>query len=60
MSEPIVSLSEVVKYDPATITCTGGENDGGTGVGLGGDPGTVEGVGNQEGGHQEHNTCGHL
>lgn len=51
MSEPVVSLSEVVKYDPSPVTRSSRQNNGGTGVGLGRDPGTVEGVRNQEEGH---------
>jgi hypothetical protein len=48
VSEPVVSLSEIVKYNPPAITSSRGQNDGGAGVGLRRDPGTVERVGNQE------------
>lgn len=60
MSQPIVSFSEVVKDDPSSVPSPCGQNNGGTGISFGGDPGTVEGVGDQEGRHQEHNTSRNL
>lgn len=60
VSEPIVSLSEVVKDDPASVPSPRGQNNRGAGVRLWGDPGTVEGVGDQKGCHQEHNTSRYL
>lgn len=51
MSQPIVSFSEVVKDDPSSVPSPCGQNNGGTGISFGGDPGTVEGVGDQEGRH---------
>ena len=53
MSQPVVGLPEVVKYDTTAITSAGRQNDGGAGVGLGGHPGTVEGVRDEESCHQE-------
>lgn len=60
VSEPIVSLSEVVKDDPASVPGPRGQNNRGAGVSLRGDPGTVEGVGDQKGCDQEHNTSRYL
>ena len=60
MSEPIVSLSEIIKYNPAPVSRPGGQYDRGTGVGLRRHPGTVEGVGDEERCHHEHNSCRNL
>ena len=60
MSEPIVSLSEIIKYNPAPVSRPGGQYDRGTGVGLRRHPGTVEGVGDEECCHHEHNSRRYL
>ena len=60
LSEPIVSLPEIVEDDSGAVVLFGGEDDGGRRVRLGSDPGAVEGVGDQEHGHQSHHHRRHL
>ena len=60
VSQPIVRLSEIIKDDATAITSACREHNGRTGVGLGCDPGTVEGVHDEEGGDNQHHTIGNL
>ena len=60
VAQPVVGLSEVVEDDAAAVTTARREHDGGGGVGLAGHPGGVEGVGDQEEGHDQDHPTGHL
>ena len=60
MSEPIVRLSEVIEDDAAAITSTGRQDDGGRGVSFTGHPGGVEGVRDEEEGHDQNHPTGNL
>ena len=60
MSQPVVRLSEIIKDDATAITSACREHNGRTGVGLRCDPGTVEGVHDEEGGENQHHTIGNL
>lgn len=60
MAQPVVGLPEVVEDDAAAVAAARREHDGGGGVGLAGHPGGVEGVGDQEEGHDQDHPAGHL
>lgn len=60
VAEPVVSLSEVIKDDATAITATGWQNNWGRGVGFTGHPGRVEGVCNEEEGHDHDHPTGNL
>ena len=60
VAQPVVSLSEVVEDDAAAVSAAGRQHDGGGGVRLAGHPGGVEGVGDQEEGHDQDHPTGHL
>lgn len=60
VAEPVVSLSEVIKDDATAITSTGWQNNWGRGVGFTGHPGRVEGVCNEEEGHDHDHPTGNL
>lgn len=58
VSEPVISLSEVIEDDAAAVTTAGGQHDWGGGVRLTGHPGGVESVCDKEERHnQNHPTC---
>ena len=60
VAQPVVGLSEVVEDDAAAVAAAGRQHDGGGGVRLAGHPGGVEGVGDQEEGHDQDHPTGHL
>ena len=60
MSQPVVSLPEVIKDNPAPIPTAGRQHNRGGAVGLRGDPRTVEGVGDEECRHDKHNSSSYL
>lgn len=60
MSEPVISLSEIVEDDSAAVSSAGREHDGGGGVGLAGHPRGVEGVCDQEESHDQDHSTGNL
>lgn len=60
VSEPVVSLSEIVEDDAAAVTTASREHNGGRGVGLARHPGRVEGVRDQEESHDQDHSAGDL
>lgn len=60
VAQPIISLSEVIKDDPATIPTTSGQHYRRGGIGLTGHPGWMESVGDQEESHDEDHATGNL
>lgn len=60
MAEPVVGLSEVVEDDAAAVAAAGRQDDRGGGVGFAGHPGRVEGVCNEEEGHDQNHPTGNL
>lgn len=60
VAEPVISLSEVIKDDAAAVATASRQHDGWGGVGFTGHPGRVEGVCNQEEGHDQDHPTGHL
>lgn len=60
MTEPVVSLSEVVKDDAAAVASAGWQDDGGRGVGFACHPGRVESVCDEEEGHNQDHATGNL
>lgn len=60
MAEPVISLSEVIKDDAAAVATASRQHDGWGGVGFAGHPGRVEGVCDQEEGHDQDHPTGHL
>lgn len=60
MAQPVISLSEVVKDDPAAIPATGRQHDGRRRIRLAGHPGRVEGVGDEEESHDQDHAAGNL
>lgn len=60
VAEPVVGLSEVIKDDTAPVTSTCRQDYRGRGVGFAGHPCRVEGVCNEEEGHDQNHPTGNL
>lgn len=60
MAQPVVGLSEVIEDDAAAVTAAGRQDDGGGGVSFAGHPGRVEGVCDEEEGHDQNHPTGNL
>lgn len=60
VAQPVVGLSEVVEDDAAAVSSAGRQHDGGGGVSLAGHPGGVEGVCDEEEGHDQDHPAGNL
>lgn len=60
VSEPVISLSEVIKDDATAVTTASGEHNGGGGVSLAGHPGGVESVCDEEERHDQNHPTRHL
>lgn len=60
VAEPVVGLSEVIEDDAAAVTSAGRQDNRRGGVGFAGHPGRVEGVCNEEEGHDQNHPTGNL
>lgn len=60
VSEPVISLSEIVEDDAAAVAPASREHDGGGGICLAGHPRRVEGVRDQEESHDQDHSTGDL
>lgn len=60
MSEPVISFSEIVEDDSAAVASASRQHDGGGGIGLARHPRRVEGVRDQEEGHDQDHSTGNL
>lgn len=60
VSEPIISLSEVIKDDAAAVAPAGRQHDGWGGVCFTGHPGGVESVCDEEESHDQNHPARHL
>lgn len=60
VAEPVVGLSEVIENDATPIASAGRQDNRRRGVSFAGDPGRVEGVSNEEEGHDQNHPTGNL
>ena len=60
LSQPVVSLSEIVEYDPSAVSSPSRQHDGRTGVGLWRHPRAVERIRHQEHRYQANDHSRHL